>query len=125
MDVLDEIVDVVASRRYRFESEEQLQAQIADALVASGLMGEREFRLSDRDRVDILVWNGNDTSFCRFAVEVKIDGSTSAVAAQLARYAEHEDVDAIVLVTSKAKHRAVPAELNGKPVRVVQVRRFI
>lgn len=102
-----EISAVLAKYRYRFCCEQELQDGIALALSRSDISFEREYRLTDNDRLDF---------FCEgIAVEVKIDGSAAAVLRQVHRYANHKDVNEILLVTTKASH-SIPASLNGKKI---------
>jgi len=95
--------------------EATLQARIETRLRASGFDFRREHILSARDRVDFFVRNT--------AVEVKLDRSRNAVLEQLIRYAEHDSVADLVLVTTKAQHRRMPGAILGKPLRVVYVGR--
>ena len=74
--------------------------------------------LSARDRIDFYVPDG------RVGVECKIDGSATEVMRQLLRYTESPEISGIVLLTSRTKHRNIPATLGGKPVRVVLTRAF-
>lgn len=99
---------------YRFacNSETDLQEAVASVLREAGVPFDREYRLGPRDRVDFLI----DGSV---AVELKIDGSFSEVLRQLHRYSEHDTVKALVLVTTRAQHRAMPPEMNGKRVDVI------
>jgi len=94
----------------RTGTEEHLQQDIARALVRLGIPFEREPRLSGKDRPDFMVGG--------VAVEVKIKGGVTEVTRQLSRYAQHERVSELLLVTSRMQLVAVPTELNGKPVRV-------
>lgn len=96
--------------RYVHTTEAQLQEGLAEALSLAGFVPEREHWLAPGDRVDILVG--------RVAIEVKCAGSLPAVTRQLRRYAASDNVGEIVLVTTRAAHRAVPVELDGKPVYV-------
>lgn len=106
-----EILSVLRAYRYRFTSEAGLQAGIAAALAAAEIPFEREVSLSASDRIDFLVGG------C--GIEVKVDGATAAVLRQLHRYAQHERIRSLVLVTSRSRHRQMPEALNGKPVGVV------
>lgn len=72
---------------------------------------QREVVLTARDRPDFMVGP--------LAIELKVKGSPADVARQLMRYAEHPSVGAILLVTTRSSHRAMPAQMCGKPVRVL------
>lgn len=93
-----------------YESEERCQAAIAAALQAAGVAFEREVRLSDRDRIDFMVGS--------VGVEVKLDGSLSALTRQLHRYAQSDRVESLLVVTTRARLARVPQSLNGKRVVV-------
>ena len=103
----------IRAHRYVWQNENQLQEGLAGALAASGWTVEREVRLSGASRIDLLIG--------RVGVEVKIAGTVETVARQLQRYAASDLFDALVLVTSRARHRTVPAVLGGKPVTVIMV----
>lgn len=110
------VVEVLSAYRFRWTSEDDLQAGVHGALSAAGLDPVREVRLSARDRIDVLVGT--------VGVEVKVarPGSTASaeqVTAQLQRYAAHEQITELVLVTTTVRHKRVPAEVGGVPVRVV------
>lgn len=100
------------ARSFSWTDEADLQAAVEGALRDDGLQFEREVELSARSRVDFLVSRG-------VAVELKTDGSLTEVTRQLHRYALHDDVSAVVLVTTRMRHRAVPAKMGGKPCQVV------
>lgn len=108
-----EVCAAIRAHRYVWQNEDQLQEGLAGALTASGWTVEREVRLSEVSRIDLLIG--------RVGIEVKIAGTVEAVARQLQRYAASDLFDALVLVTSRARHRAVPAVLGGKPVTVIMV----
>jgi len=99
--------------RYAYTDEKRLQDGIESALFTNGVSFQREVRLSATDRPASMVGN--------IAVEVKVKGSHSDVLRQIQRYAQHDQVTGIVLVTSKACHRAMPNTLNGKPVVVASL----
>jgi hypothetical protein len=108
-----DVVAAVRAQRYVYSGEDELQAGIAAAIVAAGLPAAREVRLSRTDRVDVLVGG--------VVIEVKLAGSNATVLGQLQRYAAYDVVVALVLVTTRARHRALPTEVGGKPLTVVQV----
>jgi hypothetical protein len=113
---VDDIVRAVKSHRYRFTCEIELHQGITRALEAASLNFSYEASLSPTDRPDFLL-DG-------IVVEVKIDGTLAAVTRQLHRYARYESVRGLVLVTSRARHMAQPATMQGKPVRQVFVGRI-
>lgn len=108
------IADVLADAHLTFVSEDDLQAGISSALAAVDIEAQREVRLSDGvSRIDVLAGT--------VGIEVKIAGGWADVVRQLTRYAKCEEISALVLVTSRAKHHNMPAELRGKPVHVVSL----
>jgi hypothetical protein len=108
----DAIAATLASHRYGHASEAELQ------VLLGGLLREAfpdadvraEVPLSTGDRIDFMVG--------RVGVEVKVKGSAPAVLRQLHRYAQHDDIDSLVLVTSRASHLDMPPQLRGKPLVV-------
>ena len=97
---------------FSYQNELELQDGIAQALSAATIPYEREKRLTPTDRPDFFV-DG-------IVLEVKIKGATRAVLRQLNRYAGHESVKAILLVTTRSLQAfQVPESMNDKPVRVL------
>lgn len=111
--MLDEVLQALRSYRYSFHDEDGLQWGIAAALALADLSFDREVILGKHDRLDFLVGN--------VAIEAKIDGTANALLRQLHRYAQHDGIDALVVVTNRARLSLMPSELNGKPVRVVSL----
>jgi hypothetical protein len=109
-DQLAAVLTVLKRHRYCYQDEHQLQEGLAQALTLGGLPAEREVRLSARSRLDIRTG--------RVGIEVKVAGTADAALRQLRRYAEHPDLDALVLVTTRAAHRALPDQIGGKPLAV-------
>lgn len=101
-----EVLETLASARFHFQEEAELQAGIAQVLPTA----RREVRLNEKDRIDFLL-DG-------IGIEVKTDGATSDVMRQLHRYANSGDISALILVTNRARHRNVPNCIDGKPVHV-------
>ncbi|HXE05813.1 MAG TPA: hypothetical protein VN579_07495 [Bryobacteraceae bacterium] len=112
MDAL-EIRQRICKHRFRYTSEGQLQDALEKLFISLELVFEREVRLNAADRPDFMIGS--------IAVEVKTKGSRSAAIAQMQRYAEHDRVSEIILVTSRAVHLDMPAELRGKPVHVAHL----
>jgi hypothetical protein len=108
---LDRVLAAIRGHRYRYTNEDELQEGIAAALAQCGLEPLREVRLSDTDRIDILV--------DPVGIEVKVAGSQTHPWDQLKRYAEHDAIKALVLVTNRPY--ALPDEVGEKPLHVVSL----
>lgn len=100
---------------FSWANEADLQRGIALALDRRGIAYQREHELGDAGRVDFFL--------AGLALEVKAQGSRFAVIRQLHRYAEHTDVDAILLVTPSLK-LDVPPALCGKPAAICRIPRL-
>ena len=96
---------------FNFTSELELQDGIGDVLRNNRVKHEREAQLGPRDRIDFLVGS--------IGVEVKVGGGTAALIRQLHRYAQHETISELLVVTSRLRLRNIPAWLNGKRVEVL------
>lgn len=107
-----EIAQLVREAKFRYRNETQLQQGLNFLFELTGLQVLPEAVLTRGERIDF--WINLRTA--RIGVEVKIKGSTPMVRAQLARYAATGKVDALVLVTSRGKHRSLhQARLPGPP----------
>lgn len=105
------LIELLTSARIRGAHEADLQAALATVLTTAGAPFTREVRLGT-GRIDFLVH--------RIGIEVKVTGSVKDVRAQLARYAEHNDLDAVVLVTRCLRHK-MPDTLCNKPIHVIHL----
>lgn len=113
-----EIVSLLLNHRIRFSTENAMHEDVAQVLASAGIEFAAEHRFSGRDRVDF--WIPSEG----IAIECKIDGGASAVLSQCLRYAEHEAVRSVILVTCRARHKAEMADLptlNDKPFSLVWV----
>lgn len=106
------------AERMTWTTEDDLQRAIDARLEREAAVGhpitryEREVRVDDRNRLDFAVQVDETV----VAVEVKIAGPRKSVLRQLARYALLDDIDELLLVTTKANHHHMPTHLYGKPV---------
>ncbi len=102
-------------RRYRFATttESDLHEAIAMVFTREQIRAEREWSLSEHDRPDF--WLPAEG----LVVECKVDGSMLALARQVLRYCEHDEVRGVIVVTTRAKHLALPSYLGGKPVAIL------
>jgi hypothetical protein len=112
---LDSVATWLASYRYTFTCERELQDGLSRALDEGGFSHKREHRLAPGDIVDFLVAPG-------IGLECKTAFSLSEVTRQLHRYSQHKAIGALLLVTSKSRHDNLPGEMNGKPVQVMVIR---
>lgn len=111
-ELLNSIAKLISGHRFRFENEAELQTGIDQILAANNVQFLREFRLSDTDRVDFLI-DG------QIALEVKLATSLVAISRQLWRYSQSESIKALILVTTRQRHRQLPEQMNGKPLTVI------
>lgn len=109
--MIDRLTTGLPQCRFSLVNERALQEGLAAYFDGEGIEYIREVPVTKLDRLDFLIGN--------VGVEVKIDSSPSEVTRQLHRYAECPRVAEILLITSRARHAAVPRELRGKPVRVI------
>ncbi len=113
---IERVVAALAAVRVPAQPEEyDIHAAVADALAAAGLEYEHEYRLGPRRRIDFRAG--------RIGIEVKKGRpASSELAAQLKRYLESDDLDAVVVVVQRVT--AVPRTLGGKPVALVSLNRL-
>jgi hypothetical protein len=105
--LLREVRACLAGYRFHFACERDLQEGISQALQMTHWSVQREYPLTRESRLDFLVEGG-------IVIEVKIASSAAEVMRQVARYAEHEKVAGVLLITSRA-HR-LPETFSGKPL---------
>jgi hypothetical protein len=102
---------IIGAVPYDIASEASLQQGIEKQLTAAGVAFTREVRLTQYDRVDFLIG--------RLGIEVKTGGGKSPLLRQLRRYAQSDLVDGLLVVTTAPSLAALPASLNGKPIRAL------
>jgi hypothetical protein len=108
---VDQVAKVIRGHRYRYTSEDELQEGITAALEHADLSPIREVILSPRDRIDILV--------DQVGIEIKVAGSQAHPWNQLKRYAEHDAIGGLILVTNR--WYTLPDEVGGKPLELVSL----
>lgn len=102
----------LSNQRLDATVEKKAQGQLESALTESGYSFVREKRLSDSDIVDFYV----TIDGCNVALELKAKAQRMRIYRQLERYAKHDSVDAVVLLTATAM--LLPASIEGKPAFV-------
>jgi len=114
--VMENLARDLRQYRYSFQREVDLQGGVWEAFQKSewSLEVRREYVLGPKDRVDFWVEGSG------IAVELKTMGPLSKVVSQVARYAAHDSVHGVLLVTTSQRlARGMPDTLAGKPVRGV------
>lgn len=105
--VIDAAFAALRHCRFDLTSEKRTQEQIAEVLRAKGIHHSREAKLGPGDVADFLVCDA-------VVLEVKLNrGRPKAIFKQLERYASHESVEALALLTNKAM--GLPPVICGKP----------
>jgi hypothetical protein len=108
------IVRIIEGNRISVNCEAVAQDSIHLALRKAVAGIRREVRLSGRDRVDLMAG--------AVAIEVKVKKrqSRAQILKQLERYAEHDEVQAVVLATADAWPGTI-ADVKGKPLFVASL----
>jgi hypothetical protein len=119
-----ELAKALVAFRFRYNNEKELQAGVFHALTALNQPFVPEYALNPQDRVDFYLPEHG------IGIEIKTNDSRggaglSAVTRQLWRYAKCDEIKALVLVTTRSKHRDLPAEILGKPLLVVYLNSFL
>lgn len=113
--MINQILLLISQCRLNAVVEKQAQSELEHGLTNSGFKFEREYRLSDKDIVDFVVHT--DTGLV--AIELKIKAQRMSIYRQLCRYAKHEEVAAVVLLTGTAMN--LPALIENKPATVISL----
>lgn len=109
------LANTLSKYGYRFKDEKQLHDGIADVLSRAGIAYKRE-HVAGRDRFDFLCNTGT-------VIEAKIKGSMSEALRQAERYCQNEEVESVLIVTTRATHLLNEAcKFNGKQVQVLKLR---
>jgi hypothetical protein len=95
----------------RVQNESELAEIVARVFTEAGLPFEREVRLNERDRIDMLGHGG-------VGIEFKIDGSAANLIRQLDRYASCAEISSLLVVTTRRRLASLPNSLREKPVLV-------
>lgn len=94
------------------DEEWKLEASVKSLVESAGFFVESQKTFTKRDRIDLFV------PTIGLGIECKIAGSYTRVASQLLRYADHEEVKALLLVTSQASHRTVDQVTNDRGIPI-------
>ncbi|MFK4135909.1 hypothetical protein ACI2KR_27045 [Pseudomonas luteola] len=111
-DFVPRIRRLLHTNRFPLTDEKETQAAIAELFVREGVPFEREVSLTKDDIVDFMVYG-------TIGIEVKLKGQRKKIFAQLSRYAQHERVEQLILLT--AASMGLPEEIEGKPAYVMSL----
>jgi len=113
------IASLIGEGRFELGSEKATQEgvwELLRSLFRPECVLRREHRLAPGDIVDFFIGSAG------VAIEVKLKRNQPAsILRQLERYARHDAVQALVLVTNRAM--GLPPEINGKPAYYVSLGR--
>lgn len=117
MDVIEiqKLLFFLNKQRIQLSDEKTAQTGLADLLQGAGYAYVREKRLSDKDIPDFVVKLGAH----QVVIELKIKAQRKSIYRQLERYAQHGDIDALILYTATAMH--LPEKINEKPAFVASM----
>ena len=114
------VARLIQRSRFTYANEIELHVGLTEVVATEGLPVRREVRLTERDRLDLLV---ELTGPVHLGVEVKIAGANGDVHRQLVRYAASDQLDELMLVTTLRRHLVgLPAIIGGKPFTPVLLR---
>lgn len=109
-----DIVDCLRGVSFHYVDEDELQRGLSFVLTDAGYRVQREVALAPGERIDLMVGH--------VGIEVKIASTAATVHRQLKRYAATGLVDALILVTNRARHMTLDEITIGSvPVTVVRL----
>lgn len=109
---VEDLVSALKSFVIPADNEAAMQSVIERIMRIRNYDFSREVILSDADRIDFMVGT--------IGLECKVAGTPASVMAQCGRYLEHDAIESLILVTTKAAHRRICYE-SEKPFSVVLV----
>lgn len=118
MDIEKVISAIETLRVGKIIEEYDLQDKIAKVFDATGIEYQKEFRLGAGNRVDFLTDDG-------IAVEVKKGKpNRERLMFQISRYAQFEEVQAVIIVVETSLRFPITQSYNGKPCSVVGLQKL-
>lgn len=102
------IVVLLESQRIDVSTEDAAHRSIRRALEGADMPVRSEVRLTDKDRIDLLVET--------VGIEVKLHQPRRSILRQLERYAESDQIDVLVLATAAAFPRRPFPKVKDKPL---------
>lgn len=108
-----QVIELVHSHRLPLHNEKATQAEMEKLLQSHAFTFEREVRLSPADIPDFMIGG--------LAIELKIKGGKMDIYRQLRRYAQHDRVTRILLLTNVAM--GLPEEIEGRRTYIANLGR--
>ena len=108
----------LASCRFTYGNEIQLQDQLEGLWKTMGVAYEREKRLVSGDRPDFLIKPWEGLPWC-IAVEVKIKGEPSSHLRQISKYLGDDTIHGLFLMSTRGG--PIPTVIRGKPCRSISL----
>jgi len=108
---IEELDATLRKFRFNFTGEKELQRGLAKAFEGLSEPFIAEHKFSSQDIFDFY-WPAKHV-----IVEVKVDGTLSALTRQIHRYLQHEEVRGVLVVVSRPPLMNLPDTINKKPVR--------
>lgn len=102
---INKILSTLSNYEFYYENEKDLQNTIEEILLDNQIKIKREYNLFPHGEVDFF--------HEKIAYEVKIKGNKKSIYRQCRDYCNHDDVDALVLITSVSM--SLPEYINEKP----------
>lgn len=115
VEVMAKLGHQLESERFSTTQEKQTQLEVEFVLKKLGYLFEKEKRLSVKDIPDFYI----NTEFGGIVLEVKTKYQKRAIYRQLERYAKHDNVDAILLLSGTSMR--LPIKINNKPSQLISL----
>lgn len=109
---IEALHSLLTSYQFHFTNEMELQVGIEQVLIGQQISFVREYELNAANRIDFMVGS--------IGVEIKVGHSYASVIRQLHRYAKFDEIDALMLVTTRLQHQ-MPITINEKPLLTVNL----
>lgn len=111
--VIESLIQLLSKKRLQLHNEKVLQGEIEELLKENRIEYSREHHLAKESIIDFLIAD--------VGVEVKIAGNPRDIYRQVQRYLDFEEINAIIVVTSKSIR--FPGAVKGKPVYIFNLNR--
>lgn len=113
-ETVERVIGALRGCALRVRDEEAMQGEVAKLFAANDVTFVEQEVLGPGERIDFLCGQG-------VGVELKTRGGAAPLIRQLARYAAHERIRALVVVSTRRQLLALPSSIGGKPISKVWV----